>query len=520
VSARAGGVDLGALLKETEAAIEKLDNGVEKARLQVSLAIAYAKHGDRQQALHWLNRAVNLAVNVPSCWIEADAELEKIDLLRRALAEQAELGDFEGALRSANAWGYRDKPLAITGEQFGDVAAGRAKAGDAAAAWATCDRIHPRWGRPQALASVAHLLAEAHRFDAALATLDRIDKLPAEDNDARQVNQQYRNQSLLMVVREQARFGPLKDTLRTAERANGNPAKIETLQAIARVLLERGDQSGAREAVARARSIYARLDAAQQKSLWKMAASQAEVGDVAGALETASKHLEGGGRGFALLSISIAQSKAGKPAEAAQTFKQGLALAKSQQFVGWYTLGAAVNEQVEGGEFDRALEIAQFSGRPSLVLQHVAVGLARSGNVRRALEIANSITGVAGDRAEALNEIAAIQAQAKAPLARQTFQWAFEAAIADEDEVVSLKKVGLAQVRAGYVDAAADTFREVRQRVIRLKSEDVKLADIARAQAGGGDPTGALAWARSQSSRRVRAQGLVGVLEGLTDGPE
>ncbi len=56
--------------------------------------------------------------------------------------------------------------------------------------------------------------------------------------------------------------------------------------------------------------------------------------------------------------------------------------------------------------------------------------------------------------------------------------------------------------------------------MIRLKPEEVKLADVARAQAGGGDPAGAVAWARSQSSRLLRAQGLVAVLEGLTEGPE
>ncbi len=41
--------------------------------------------------------------------------------------------------------------------------------------------------------------------------------------------------------------------------------------------------------------------------------------------------------------------------------------------------------------------------------------------------------------------------------------------MADGDEVVALKKVGLALVRAGYVDAAADTFREARKRVTGVK---------------------------------------------------
>ncbi len=91
--------------------------------------------------------------------------------------------------------------------------------------------------------------------------------------------------------------------------------------------------------------------------------------------------------------------------------------------------------------------MAHFVGRPGLVLQEVAFELARMGNIGRALEIARAIRHEP-DKAETLSAVATIQAKAKDPLARQTFQRAFEAAMADGDEVVALKKVGLAQVRA------------------------------------------------------------------------
>jgi tetratricopeptide (TPR) repeat protein len=515
VPAMADAVDLGALLSETEGAVTRLDNGIEKARMLVALARGYAKHGDRLRALHWLNRAVNLALSIPPDWISIDALLNRDQLLRQAVEEQATLGDFAGALRNAKAWSDSDRPRIATCEEYSDVAKCQAKAGDVAGAWATCDLIHPRWGRPMALASVAVTLAESRRFDAALASIDRLDKIPAEDKDAAEVNQSYRNQSLLMIAREQARCGRFQEALRTADRPHRDSTKIEALEAIARIRLELSDQPGAREAVARAVRLFTRLDAAERKPFGAMATFQAKVGDVPGALETASKYLEGGGKGPALLSISIAQSKLGERAKAAQNFKEGLALAKSR---GADLLNAAL-EQAQGHEFDRAMEMAHFVGRPGLVLQEVAVELARMGNVGRALQIARAIRHEP-DKAETLSTLATIQAKAKDPLARQTFQRAFEAAMADGDEVVALKKVGLAQVRAGYPDAAADTFREARRRVIRLKPEEVKLADIARAQAGGGDPAGAVAWARSQSSRLLRAQGLVAVLEGLTEGPE
>ncbi len=83
VPAMADAVDLGALLNETEGAVTRLDNGIEKARMLVALARGYAKHGDRLRALHWLNRAVNLALSIPPDWISIDALLNRDQLLRK-----------------------------------------------------------------------------------------------------------------------------------------------------------------------------------------------------------------------------------------------------------------------------------------------------------------------------------------------------------------------------------------------------------------------------------------------------
>ncbi len=260
----ADAVDLGALLNETEGAVTRLDNGIEKARMFVALARGYAKHGDRQRAIHWLNRAVNLALSIPPDWISVDDALDKTRLLRQAVQERAAAGDFAGP-RNAKRWSESDRPEIPTYEEYTDVACDQAKAGDVAGAWATCDLIHPRWGRPMALASVAVTLAESRRFDAALASIDRLDKIPAEDNDAAEVNQSYRNQSLLMIAREQARCGRFQEALRTAERPHRDSTKIETLQAIARIRLELSDRPGAREAVARAVRLFTRLDAAERK---------------------------------------------------------------------------------------------------------------------------------------------------------------------------------------------------------------------------------------------------------------
>jgi tetratricopeptide (TPR) repeat protein len=508
-------VDVGAVLKEAEQAAEKLDASLAKANMLASLEIAYAKRGDRQRAIQLLDRVVNMTLKIPR---GPNSDWGLYFLPARAIEEQARLGDVAGALRNANAMRVR---YHLKVPEFGDVAKGQAEAGDIDGAWTTCDQIDPQWGdlKGRALMDVVAALAERQRFDAALQTVDRIKKVPAKDNDTAEMNRASRNNSLFTIAYEQAKCGQLNEALQTTERTNRDLIKVRTFQEIAKVRLNQGDQPGAREAVRRALPAFLRLDPPERRAFWRMAVSQAEVGDVQGALETTSKFIEGPAKGYALLSISIAQAKVGDRAKSAQTFKEGLALARPGKAKNWGTDDyAAATQQAHAGEFDRALEIARFIERQADVLREVVEGLAKAGDFRRALEIADLIKDRARQKSTALREIAAVQAKSKQPLARQTFQRAFEAAMADKDEVIALKELGFAQLRAGYVDAAADSFREARKRAIRLDAMQ-ELDEIARAQAAGGDPTGALTWARSQSSPLFKACSLVGVVEGLTQGP-
>ena len=112
-------------------------------------------------------------------------------------------------------------------------------------------------------------------------------------------------------------------------------------------------------------------------------------------------------------------------------------------------------------------------------------------------------------------------------LSDEPFERALEAAklieIGGGTDVIALYELGLTQVRAGYVDVAAKTFDEARRRALHYKEVTYAAAlfqDIARAQAGGGDPRGALACARAQSSQLFKALSLAGVIQGLIEGPE
>jgi tetratricopeptide (TPR) repeat protein len=507
----AGEVDVGALLKESEEAVEKLDLGLEKAVMLAGLEMAHEKRGDRQQALKLLDRAVQMALKVP---LTPNSDWGQYFFPVEAIREQAKLGDVAGAMRNAKAMGQafeRKVP------EFGSVAKGQAEAGDVGGAWATCERIDPQWGiwKGMALCDVANALAEAARFDAALQTVEKIEKVPAKDDDTRKSNRACRNYSVFTIACEQAKRGQVKEALQTAERTDGL-MRARTLQEIAKIRLERGDQRGAKEAVEMALSIFKRRNNFAQDVSYEMVAAQAEAGDVPGALETTTTFFKGSDKGCALILISIVQAKSGDRNAATRTFKEGLALVKTEK----KTLGYLALKLAKAGEFDRALELAALSGNPGNVLREVAVGVAKTGDFGRALTVANSIKNDARNKAEALCEIAAAQAKARQPLARQTFQRAFEAAMADEEEVTALQEIGRSQLQAGYVDAAADTFNEARKRVIVLKLSPSEFQEIAQAQAAGGDPRAALSWARSRSSRPLKARSLVGVLQGLTERPE
>jgi tetratricopeptide (TPR) repeat protein len=369
-----------------------------------------------------------------------------------------------------------------------------------------------------ALGDVAVELAELRRFNLAIQTADRIQQVPTKDKEMAKNHTSRRNDVLSMIACEQAKCGQAKDALLTVERANDDHVRVKALEQIAKLCIDRGDERNAREAVLKALPIFKRLKASERRALWTLAVFQAELGDIGSALETTSKFVDVPAKGFALMGISLAQAKAGDGASSGQTFKEGIALAKSAKVDDWYTLDDAASLQIQAGQFDRALEIARVVGKPRNILWQVSVGLAKAGDFQRALKISDSLKDDAYAKAVVLSEIAGLQAKAGQPLARQTFQRAFDAAMSDKD-LNALKVVGVRQLRAGYVNAAADTFHEVRKEAIQSKYDPEYLVDIGRAQAAGGDSSGALTWARSQSSPLFKACGLVGVVQGLTQGP-
>jgi tetratricopeptide (TPR) repeat protein len=501
-AAAAGEVDIGALLKESEEAVEKLDQGRDKAELLVTLATVHAKRGERKQALKILERAVQLATKLESSWDRDPVGLDAVGL-------QAKLGDVAGALRNV-------KALQLDVFGLGRVAQSQTEAGDLAGAWATCDQCDLVSGKTIAVNPVLGVLIEAGRFDAALRLIDQIDKLPEKIDDEKRA---YCNRCRLGVASEQARHGQVKEALRTAERTGDDLANAETLQEIATIRLSSGDLLGAKEAVHRALPIFKRHSEFDSERLEELVAAQAETGDIPGAFETTAKFFNGPSRAYVLLRISIAQAKAGDRNAATRTFKEGLALVRAEKDDKRGFLGAIALRQAKAHDFDRALELVQLIGDRGEISREVAIELAKAGDVERALKTAASTPNDSGEQATAFCEIASVQAKSRQPSAKVTFERAVEVAMSNRNiAVAALRRIGQAQLQAGDVDAAAKTFDEARKRGLPSKFFSSDFEQIAEAQAAGGDARRALSWARSEPAQLPKARSLVGVIQGLSLG--
>jgi len=513
-------IDVGAFLKEAEEAAEKLE--VDRPSLLCDLARQYAGRGERLKAKKMLERAIKLALETPTTeknW------MGKWFLLKDAVKVQAFLGEVTEALKNATAVGAS---LHRVGLVESEVAEGQAEAGDFKGAVATCDRliapVVQGW-KAMSLCEIAWAQAKVGQFDASLQTVKLIEALPAKDDETRRMNRASRNNALAIIAREQATHGHVKEGLLTAERDSRDSVRAVNLRDIARIQAERGDKPGAKETVRRALRLAERLNDAD--CIETIAGVQAEIGDISGALETTSRFLKGPAKGYVLLLISIAEMKIGERVDAAKKFEEGLTIARIDGTEG-RLLECVSGKQAEAGDFDRAIKIAEAIRNPStkaVALREIVVQVLKQRDIPQALKIADSIKD-AFHRSFALRKIAVAQAKAKLPSAKETFRQAIESAKSEENKggaIVALYQVGYAEGQAGYVADATKTFDEARRRALQEKDPAEAaslLQDIARAQAAGGNPSGALAWARSQSSQLFKARSLVGLVQGLTEGPD
>ncbi len=299
----------------------KIDDAYNRPRALSTIAAAQAEAGDIAGALQTAGK-IDDAYNRP--WA-----------LSTIAAAQAETGDKAGAratlaeaLQTARKIGKAyNRAWALS-----TIAAAQAETGDKAGARVTlaealqtAGKIGKAYNRPRALSTIAAAQAEAGDIAGALQTAGKID------------NASDRAWALSAIATAQAEAGDkagasatAAEALQIAEKIGGLIAPSRALSAIAAAQAVAGDKAVVRAIVAIAENIAENIAAApviapfHTATFIDIAAMQAEAGDIAGALQTAGKIDNAGGRAQALSAIAAAQAEAGDKAGARATLAEAL----------------------------------------------------------------------------------------------------------------------------------------------------------------------------------------------------
>jgi predicted negative regulator of RcsB-dependent stress response len=274
----------------------------------------------------------------------------------------------------------------------------------------------------------------------------------------------------------------LREALDAVEREEKtNPDSSTSFLQIAVAQVTVGDRPGALATVDRLDHVLASTEDLGRKEilLQDVAMTQAQMGEIPAALQTADKILPGGLRDFALQVIA--------------------------------------EQQAQQGDLRGALETAAHirdSTWGPFALRRIAHAQAESGDSAGALETIGKLQADSA-RAEALSGVAFELAVKAHPAAAQILQFAWEAASNAEDEVPPhvLEEIAVARGILGDIAAALDV-------VARMKQADSRtwpLWNLTEMIVAAGDARGALALAESQDASKPKAYALLGVANGMLE---
>ena len=275
---------------------------------------------------------------------------------------------------------------------------------------------------------------------------------------------------------------------------------------------ETGDIAGALQTTGVIEHAYTRA-----RALRKIAEAQAVADDKTGTRNTLAQALQSAQaikfssyRATALRKIATVQAAAGDKTGARSTITQALQAAQAIKYADGRarTLSSIATAQASAGDetgarntIAQAFQTArtmEYSGNRASVLREIALAQAETGNVALALQAAGAIEN-AFKRAWALREIALAQAET-ADLAE-----AFQISRAIEEasnRARALRKIAAAQTSAGDKTGARNTLAQTVQTARAIENASIrarKLRKIAAAQATAGDKS---------SARNTMAQAL------------
>lgn len=532
-----------------------------QARAMVDVARARFKAGQEREARSVLAGALEVYGRIAN-------EAMRWSELERLVEEQAEEGDFEGALAAARAFKDDDKQA----KAFSRVARAQAEAGQVDGSWATAKLINVCWRKVRALAEVAAGALMAGRVDQARsllvdaeAKLGDIDEawqravalahvgatcaLLGDEEGASVAFQQATR--LADGVEEQVyRAGAMRSIVSAMVRAR----RIADALALARKIPEEGvDRHNAFAEIMRAQMKAGEFDAAiaicrqdfeprdQAYSLQWIARQAREKGDAVTAAAASAESLAIAETlydtdEFLAYNTAADLAREGRFDEALRLARRAGGKDRMRQFRQQHALREIAQIMVDAGDgpaarslIDKNLESLRDEREAhedrwlSSGLEDVASTLAKQGHYGIAAETAGRIPDPQ-DRARAWLSIAKAQAKAgDMAAARHAFATAVESASSIEDkgnQVFTLQLIGRAQAKVGELEEARATFAKALEVANAYSSPELSneaelratfIIQVAEAQAVSGDIATALEVARGIDYPWGRVQALTKV---------
>ncbi|WP_342349472.1 hypothetical protein [uncultured Nitrospira sp.] len=511
--------DVQAILKQVAGLVEILKESPDKHVLLEELGIVQAKTG-------YIGNALQSLVKIPDGSL---TNFRKNRLTKEIALARAKVGQIDDAIQMATTLPTLEREQAL-----GGIALEKAKSGDVPGALVILNRIETGTNaKEDALKAIGEFqaikgdlrggfqtaLKAADRYPSALwgiaeeeikkgqlkGLLSEINGIPLG------LTRQY---ALEGVVLAQISIKDIAGAIEVAKTIPDGHASAKAWQGIAFVQIEAGSIQESLINLKRA----LRGASATQKSfaksevLWGIAACQAKAGDIAGALRTTELVEIVAHKNHALREIAVYQAKAGNVKGALQTasrFRAEIPWPPPYIFI--------LRDLARSGKVKQALEIADSldSELEDSPYEAIADGQAESGDIEGALETLGKITRK-GDRPPynremALEKISYIQVQ------KGHVEEAVRiASLIDETRRSrALKDISLAFVKEGKVDRALKIISSIKEE----QSQAELLQEIAYAQAYQGDSQGALKWSKKVTSPFVKSKSLLGVVRGILDAP-
>jgi len=377
-----------------------IENTSEREEAIRQIVVAQATAGDVEGALNAarnfnseLNRAgalssvAGILVSVGDILRAGDiARRFEVEMLRsiifsRIAMAQADAGDFEGALTTAQNTKRRDS------RTLSHIAEAQANDGDVQGAITTARSIKSELSRTVTFISVARVLAAAGDIDGAMSVTQSIE------------SEHSRGEAFSHIAGMLANAGNVQDALRIALRIK---AQSHRAAALGRIAIAQAEGDDTRGALATVRNII-EAEGRRDEALTHIVKAQADVGNFRGSLSTVWRIEGEPRRAEALGYIAEARANVGEIQDALSA-----AWSIEDKYRRVAVLTHIATERAAAGDFPGALDIAggiQDKRFHAGALKEIAAAWARLGNIQGALDLARGI-GFELSRIEALSHIA------------------------------------------------------------------------------------------------------------------